>query len=95
MRLDTAGFEPVTEVSTDDRSRIVLTKAGVHGSERFLISRRASGEILLTPLASIPKRELILWENEALRQSLQRGISQAEAGEVKPATGLLDELESL
>lgn len=41
------------------------------------------GEILLTPLVSIPKRELIIWENEQLRASLARGLADSAAGKVK------------
>ena len=88
-------FEAVTEVSADDRARIALTKAGVQATDRFLLSTRASGEILLTPVASIPKREMIAWENEAVRASLQLGIAEAEAGLAKPDAQILDKLEDL
>ncbi len=95
IELDLAGFEPVTEVAADDRARIALTKAGVHATDRFLLSTRASGEILLTPVASIPKRELIIWENAALRASLQLGIAEAEAGQGNPHSEILKTLEGL
>ncbi len=55
-------FEPVAEGTADDHSRI-------------LMSTRSSGEILLTPLAGIPKRELLVWEDDALRESLLRGLA--------------------
>lgn len=42
-----------------------------------------AGEILLTPLVSIPKRELIVWENEQLRASLARGLADSAAGKAK------------
>ncbi len=90
-----AGFEPITEVAADDRVRIALTKAGAHASDRFLMSAKPSGEILLTPVASIPKREMIVWENEALRASLQLGIAEAEAGRATPAPDVLSQLEAL
>ena len=32
-----AGFEPVIEVTSDDRSRIPFGRVGVHGNERFLV----------------------------------------------------------
>jgi hypothetical protein len=86
------GFEAVTEVAADDRARIALAKAGVRASDRFLLSTRASGEILLTPVASIPKRELIAWENAAVRASLQLGIAEAQAGLAKPDADILNEL---
>ncbi len=43
-------------------------------NDSFLVSIRPTGEILLTPLASIPKRELLIWEDEELRASLLRGL---------------------
>jgi hypothetical protein len=79
-----AGFEPVTEVTADERSRITVSKAGVRSNDRFLVSTKPTGEILLTPLASIPKRELIVWENDQLRESLLRGLAQAAAGQAEP-----------
>ena len=77
-----AGFEPVAEVAADDRSRIAFGRSGVRHNDRFLVSTHPSGEILLTPLASIPKRELLVWENETLRESLLRGLADAAAGRV-------------
>ena len=78
-----AGFEPVSEVSADGRARIPFGRVGVQRNERFLVSRNASGEILLTPLASIPRRELIIWENQELRESLLRGLADVAAGRVR------------
>lgn len=89
-----AGFEPVIEVAADDRVRIALAKAGVHATDRFLVSTKATGEILLTPIASIPKREMIVWESDALRASLQLGIAQAEAGLAAPDPAILTRLEA-
>jgi hypothetical protein len=88
----TAGFEPVTEVSADDRARIAFGRVGVHRNDKFLVSRRQSGEILLTPLASIPKRELVIWENDELRESLLRGLGDVGAGRVEPLEDLLDDV---
>ncbi|MGH8828813.1 MAG: hypothetical protein ACRDVZ_14690, partial [Jiangellaceae bacterium] len=86
-----AAFEPVTEVTADDRARIAFGRIGIHRGERFLVSRRSSGEILLTPLASIPKRELIIWENHELRASLLRGLEDVVAGDVEPMDDLLED----
>lgn len=86
----TAGFEPIAEVTADDRARIAFGRAGVHSNDRFLVSKRASGEILLTPLASIPRRELLIWENEQVRDSLRRGLLDAAEGRVEPLDDLLD-----
>ena len=78
-----AGFTPVTEVQADDRSRIAFGKAGVPKNGRYAVSISADGSILLTPLASIPARELIVWENDELRMALARGLAQAAEGQVK------------
>ncbi|TDV52263.1 hypothetical protein [Actinophytocola oryzae] len=71
------GFRPVTEVAADERSRIAFGKAGVHKDDRYAVSINSDGAILLTPLASIPKRELLVWENEELKASLFRGLADA------------------
>jgi len=86
-----AGFEPVAEVAADDRARIALGRAGVRRNDRFLISARSTGEILLTPLASIPKRELLVWEDDLLRESLLRGLADASQGRVSERDDLLDD----
>jgi len=86
-----AGFEPVAEVAADDRARIAFGCAGVHRDDRFLVSTRSTGEILLTPLASIPKRELLVREDDALRESLLRGLADASQGRVSQRDDLLDD----
>jgi hypothetical protein len=83
-------FEPVTEVTADDRARISFGRIGVHRNDRFLVSRRPTGELLLTPMASIPQRELLVWENEQVRQSLQRGLADVANGRISARDDLLD-----
>lgn len=39
------------------------------------------GELLLSPLASTPHRELLVWEDGKLRESLARGLAQSAAGD--------------
>jgi len=75
-------FRPVGEVVADDRRRIPVAKAGVKASEHYSMALHSDGRILLTPMALIPRRELIVWEDEELRASLIRGIVQVRAGEV-------------
>ena len=77
-----SGFTPVGELTADDRSRIAFGKAGVRRDDRYAVAVNDQGEILLTPLVSIPKRELIVWENEQLRASLARGLADSAAGRV-------------
>jgi hypothetical protein len=80
-----AGFERVAEVEADDRARIALGRAGVHRHDRFLVFKnRATGEIRMIPLASIPAREMIIWENDKLRESLLRGLAEHSAGLGEP-----------
>lgn len=88
-----AEFEPMIEVTADDRARIPFGRVGVHRNERFLLSRNASGEILLTPMASIPKRELVIWQNASVRESLDRGLSDVAQGRVGPLDDLLADKE--
>lgn len=85
-----AGFEPVAEVTADERARIAFGRAGVRRNDRFLVSTRPTGEILLTPLASIPKRELLVWQDEELRTSLLRGLADVTQGRVARRDDLLD-----
>ncbi|MHA7175310.1 hypothetical protein ACX80D_01510 [Arthrobacter sp. Sr24] len=43
---------------------------------------RSAGEILLTPLVTIPKREIVAWEDENIRASLAVGLAQNASGDV-------------
>lgn len=86
----TAGFEPVTEITADDRGRVTIGRVGVRGNDRFLVSTRPTGEILLTPLATVPKRELLVWQDAELRASLLRGLADAAQGRVDRRDDLLD-----
>ncbi|MHB8296374.1 MAG: hypothetical protein ACYDH5_17530 [Acidimicrobiales bacterium] len=89
-----AGFDPISEVAADERARIAFGRAGVRHNDRFLVSARASGEILLTPIASIPKRELLVWENDELRRSLLRGLGDSAEGRITRRDDLLDDPET-
>ncbi len=89
-----ADFEPVTEVTADERARVTLSKAGAHKNDRFAVAKRADGAILLTPLASIPKRELLVWENDELRASLFRGLADAAERNVRALDWVTDAEDS-
>ena len=84
-------FNPVVEVTADERSRIAFGRAGIRPNDRFLVSTRPSGEILLTPLASIPKRELLVWEDKELRSSLLRGLADSAEGRISQRDDLTEE----
>jgi hypothetical protein len=46
---------------------------------------------MLTPLASIPKQELLVWENEQVGASLPKGIADSLHDRVRPLDDFLDE----
>ena len=80
---NTSGFRPIGEYSADDRARIAFAKAGVRRDDRYAVAMNDDGEILLTPLVSVPKRELVVWENETLRDALARGLADSAAGKTE------------
>ena len=85
------GFRPVTEVMADERARIAIGKAGAHKDDRYAVSVNDEGVILLVPVASIPRRELVVWENDQLRASLFRGLADAAEGKVRRLDWLTDD----
>lgn len=84
------GFRPVAEVTADERARIPVGRAGAHKDDRYAVSVNDDGAILLTPMASIPKRELLVWENDQLKASLFRGLADAAEGKIKRLDWLTD-----
>lgn len=70
-------FVPMGEVSADERSRMAFGKAGVHRDDRYAVAVNPEGEILLTPLVSIPRRELLIWNDESIRAALVRGLEHS------------------
>lgn len=74
-------FRPVTEAVVDSRRRVSLGKAGVAEDTRYAVSVSDDGDILLTPLATIPAREQWVWERPELVASIRRGMEQAARGE--------------
>jgi hypothetical protein len=76
------GFAPAGEVVADERSRLAFGKAGVRRDDRYAVAINDEGEILLTPLVSIPKRELLIWENQLVREQLGQGLRESAADEV-------------
>ncbi|WP_322751076.1 MULTISPECIES: hypothetical protein [unclassified Frankia] len=81
MTFVSVGFRLVGEVSADERSRIAFGRVGVEKGARYAVAVNDDGEVLLTPLTSVPRRELIVWENEQLRDGLARGLEQSAAGQ--------------
>ena len=70
-----ADFKNVGEAVADERGRLPMGKSGVRKDDRYAVAVNDDGQILLTPLVSIPRRELIVWEDQLLRESLARGLA--------------------
>lgn len=83
MDMQMEKFTPMGEVVADDRARIAFGKAGVRRDDKYAVAVSGDGEILLTPLVSIPRRELLVWEDELVRASLGRALAQSAAGELE------------
>lgn len=73
-------FEVVTETEVDSRGRVSLGRAGAEPGRRYRVARNIDGVLLLTPVVSIPERELIVWENPGLAERIRAGIAEAQAG---------------
>lgn len=86
-------FQAVGEAVADERGRLPMGKTGVRKDDRYAIAVNDEGQILLTPLVSVPRRELIVWENQALRESLARGLAQAAAGELEDLGSFIEFLD--
>ena len=84
-------FEVVGEVAVDERNRISLTKAleslkALFQSPkelRFVIHVNDVGQLLLSPVISVPLHEAWLYKNPVALAKVRRGLAQAAAGELK------------
>ncbi len=85
-------FKTVGEVEVDRRRRISLGKIGRPEHTRYIVAEAADGEIRLIPAVMIPEREMIIWQDAALRTDLLEGIADATAGRVRPAGDLSEYL---
>lgn len=83
MTITLDGFTPVTEVTADARGRVTIGRAGARKDSHYAVSTNAEGAILLVPLATIPQRELLVFENEELKASLFRGLADAAEGNLR------------
>ena len=78
--LNSLGFRPRKGyVHPDARGRLTLGSAARDADYRVLVNGK--GQILLDPVVAIPASEAWLWENPALRASMERALGQAQAGE--------------
>jgi hypothetical protein len=83
-------FEVIAEVGVDERNRISLTKAldsrrslfKNREDLRFVIQVNDAGQILLSPVISVPLHEAWLARNPSAMAKVRRGLAQADAGEL-------------
>ncbi len=81
-------------LSADDRTRLPLSRLGAHPRDEFLASANPDGSITLVPVALIPKRELLVWENPELRASILTGMAEIAAGQSAPNDDLDADLDA-
>jgi hypothetical protein len=73
-------FETVAETEVDSRGRVSLGRAGARPGRRYRVETNPDGVLLLTPVVSIPEREMQVWTDPHLAQRIRTGIEQAKAG---------------
>ena len=79
--MEPTGMAVLGEVVADDRARIAFGRLRVRRNDRYAVAIGEDGTIVLTPLVSVPKRELLVWESRQLRESLERGLAQSASGQ--------------
>jgi hypothetical protein len=73
-------FEVVGESEADARGRVALGRAGARPGRRYQVRADDDGVIMLTPVVSIPEREMLAWENPQLAEQIRGAVADAEAG---------------
>ena len=79
METMTANFVATNKtVKADERGRLTL---GAEVKEKtYQVSENEIGQILLTPVVSIPAHEMWLYQNPEAMAAFQRGIEDLKAG---------------
>ncbi|MFI0019846.1 MULTISPECIES: hypothetical protein [Streptomyces griseus group] len=80
-------FEVVAETEVDARGRISLGRAGAKPGRRYRVESDPDGVLLLTPVVSIPERELLVWTDHEVADRVRRGVQQAREGKTKDLGG--------
>ena len=73
-------FDVVGEGEADARGRVALGRAGARPGRRYQVRADDDGVIVLTPVVSIPEREMLAWENPRLAEQVRTAVADAEAG---------------
>lgn len=77
-------FEEIKDaVRADDKGRVILGHKFSGKQFRVLVS--ADGDVLLTPVTTIPEREIWLYKNPEALMLFHKGLAEAAAGKVTPA----------
>ena len=66
-------------IQADSRGRVALGASAI--AKSFTVSQSEEGQIILTPMAQIPEREMWLWNDKIARMSFEHGIAEAQAGQ--------------
>jgi hypothetical protein len=69
-------------VSKDSRGRLPL--GSVAEWSKYRVSKAPTGELLLTPVVEIPARELWIWNNPQVLESIDKGFAQIAGGDTVP-----------
>jgi hypothetical protein len=73
-------FDIVGESEADARGRVALGRAGARPGRRYQVRSDDDGVIVLTPVVSIPEREMLAWENPELAERVRNAVADVEAG---------------
>lgn len=73
-------FETVAETEVDSRGRVSLGRAGARPGRKYRVQTNPDGVLILTPVVSIPEREIEVWTDPLLAKRIRKGIEQAQAG---------------
>lgn len=74
---DDTGLETIAEVQVDNRRRISLSAAGVAENSRFMVQQYPDGTIILTPMVSVPLRELELLSSPEFMEMYGSALREA------------------
>jgi hypothetical protein len=73
-------FDIVGESEADGRGRVALGRAGARPGRRYQVRSDDDGVIVLTPVVSIPEREMLVWENPQLAEQVRNALADVESG---------------
>ncbi|MFJ8213231.1 hypothetical protein [Streptomyces sp. NPDC096033] len=78
---ETSPFAETFETEADSRGRLSLGKAGAKPGRRYRVEYAPDGTMTLTPVVSIPERELPVWTDPDLKASLRDSLEALDRGE--------------